>query len=141
MSRRLTGGIDVTRTGRHRVRIRKQTVGTFDTREEAERERALACARLNATRRVRRSDGVVYFAQLGTGGPIKIGRAVNVEKRLRCMQTSVPEALRLLATSAGGPTEERALHRRFLGHRVRGEWFRPAPELLEFIASLERVAG
>ncbi len=38
--RKLTGGIDVTSNGRFRVRVRKQTVGIYDTEDEAETMRA-----------------------------------------------------------------------------------------------------
>lgn len=72
----------------------------------------------------------VYFIQAGVGGPIKIGSAVDVDKRLAELQTGCPDLLRIIGTSAGGREAEFALHRKFSAHRIRGEWFYPCPELL-----------
>jgi hypothetical protein len=82
----------------------------------------------------------VYFAQLGDGGPIKIGVAKNPRKRIAGMQTACPQPLRCLATIPGDASRERELHRRFAPHRLRREWFRPAPEILEFVTSVSKEA-
>ncbi len=81
--------------------------------------------------------GGVYFVQAGEGGPIKIGVASNVRERLQTLQTGSAVVLRLLgvAYDATAP-EEAALHERFAAHRIRGEWFRPAADLLEHVAAL-----
>lgn len=78
----------------------------------------------------------VYFVQAGTDGPVKIGTATDIQARVRGLQTGSPHRLNLLATSTGGRRLEKRLHRRFAAHRVLGEWFSPAPALLEYIASL-----
>lgn len=75
----------------------------------------------------------VYFIQSGEGGPIKIGYSTNVEKRQRDLQISSPHQLALLARLPGGPKLEKVIHRGFAEHRVKGEWFRPADDLLTFI--------
>lgn len=75
----------------------------------------------------------VYFIQHGTDGPIKIGCALNVRSRVRALQEWNPVPLRLLGYCHGHLNHERALHKRFAEHRVRGEWFRPVPELLTYI--------
>lgn len=80
----------------------------------------------------------VYFIQAGESGPIKIGEADDVPQRLRELQTGNPEELRLLGLLAWRPGLEVDLHCRFYLEHVRGEWFRPAPELLAFIAELCR---
>jgi hypothetical protein len=76
----------------------------------------------------------VYFIQAGEDGPIKIGCAVDVPRRLKVLQTGNVEVLRLLCDFEGGPEEERRLHRLFAGHHLRGEWFRPSIELLDWTA-------
>lgn len=80
----------------------------------------------------------VYFAQAGEGGPIKIGTSEQVERRIRSLQSSIPQPLRLLGTVLGGHARERELHRQFEALRIQGEWFRPEAPLLDFIGA---VAG
>jgi hypothetical protein len=82
---------------------------------------------------------VIYFIQ-DTAGNIKIGHANNVQGRFRSLQTAHAHKLRLLATIPGSQFDERRLHKRFAAHRLGGEWFRPAPELLAFIGAPEQVA-
>lgn len=73
---------------------------------------------------------VVYFVQAGAGGPIKIGVASNMSQRLCALQTGSPDLLSLLATLPGTTKDEMRLHRLLRSFRHRGEWFRPAPEVL-----------
>lgn len=72
-----------------------------------------------------------YFVQATDGGPIKIGRTNDVEKRLRSLQANCPAKLRWLGWMSG--SMERHLHERFAAHRLHGEWFAPAEGLIEFI--------
>jgi hypothetical protein len=76
----------------------------------------------------------VYFIQAGAADPIKIGSAKNPQHRLQTLQIGAHCSLRLIARMDGGEAEERALHRKFSHLRLRGEWFKPGPELLAFIA-------
>lgn len=77
----------------------------------------------------------VYFVQCGVVGPIKIGSAGDVTRRVAALQTGTPERLRVIARAPGvGVEGERELHRRFAHRRIRGEWFRPSPDLLNFAA-------
>jgi hypothetical protein len=78
----------------------------------------------------------VYFLQRESGGAIKIGVAGDIKKRMSALQTAFPDRLRVLGTQSGGRDEETALHRRFAAHRLHGEWFAPAPELLAYIEGL-----
>lgn len=79
----------------------------------------------------------VYFIQHGEAGEIKIGTTGgSPQGRMASLQTGAPLELRLLVSVPGGPADERALHERFAEHRLRGEWFRPAPALLHFIEGL-----
>jgi hypothetical protein len=81
---------------------------------------------------------IVYFVQRGTDGPVKIGSAEDVGKRVRTLQTGSPERLRLLATVPGGSSLEGLIHERLGAHRIRGEWFRPHAAVL---AEAERFAA
>ena len=76
----------------------------------------------------------VYLIQVGEDGPIKIGHANDPWRRLSELQTSNPTPMRLLALLDGEEAEEAALHLRFQGLRIRGEWFDPSPELTALAA-------
>ncbi|MBU0491029.1 MAG: GIY-YIG nuclease family protein [Chloroflexi bacterium] len=76
---------------------------------------------------------MIYIIQAGDDGPLKIGRAANPQQRLAELQHGSPAPLQLRATLPGGRTEERALCARFAAHRLHGEWFAPAAELLDWV--------
>lgn len=75
----------------------------------------------------------VYFIQSERGGPVKIGMSKDPQKRLEQIQTNHPDRLRLLAVERGGKKEEAKLHERFGALRLKGEWFRPGPDLMRYI--------
>jgi hypothetical protein len=77
----------------------------------------------------------VYFIG-AADGPIKIGRAFVPEQRLKDIQCGYPYPLSVLATVKGGAGLERAYHERYAAHRLNGEWFDRAPEIL---AEIERL--
>ncbi len=71
----------------------------------------------------------VYFIQSGKNGPIKIGLARSIQKRLETMQTGNPYELRLITSvhcdsRAQAESLEKHFHRLFARKRLRGEWFR-----------------
>lgn len=76
----------------------------------------------------------VYFIQ--SPHAIKIGRSNDSKRRLAVLQTSQSEPLRLVACTPGGRELETEYHRQFAKHRLHGEWFSPAPEILAEIARL-----
>lgn len=78
----------------------------------------------------------VYF-MASKDGPIKIGRALFPEQRLKEVQLGYPYPLELLATTPGGAGAERSYHQRFAAHRLNGEWFERCPEIL---AEIERLS-
>jgi hypothetical protein len=80
--------------------------------------------------------GFVYFVQSGEDGPIKIGFAEDVARRVRELQTAHAARLRILAFIRGSMTTERQLHWQFRAIRISGEWYSPGPELLAYIAEL-----
>lgn len=81
----------------------------------------------------------VYFIQESPAGPIKIGKSVNPVARMREFQTHHAATLVLMAVTRDHV--EAALHQRFATLRLRGEWFRAGPELVEFIQQLQAVAA
>lgn len=77
-----------------------------------------------------RREGYVYFVQRGTDGPIKIGWSVNPRKRLSSLRSASAESLTLLKVEWTSRKRERQLHELLAEHRITGEWFHPAPEVL-----------
>jgi hypothetical protein len=78
--------------------------------------------------------GWVYFVQAHCGS-IKIGRARDVQFRLKELQCANPHKLTLLAVAVDGGNEVQ-YHRKFAAHRLLGEWFAPHPDIL---AEIERL--
>lgn len=79
----------------------------------------------------------VYFIQAETLGLIKIGCAVDPSDRLYTLQCGSPDQLKLLAVirDPNAYDREKGLHHHFRAHQSHGEWFRPAPEVLAYIAA------
>lgn len=73
----------------------------------------------------------VYFIRCGASGPIKIGSAYDVAKRIVGLQTAHFEKLTLLGSSE--VLVEFDVHERFADLRMRGEWFSVSRSLLAFI--------
>lgn len=86
-------------------------------------------------------EGCVYFIRSEKTHAIKIGfTAGQADKRLKSLQTAHPYKLQLLATIPGNLEFEKSLHDRFSSHRLKGEWFRPHPDILAFIAVINEGA-
>jgi hypothetical protein len=81
----------------------------------------------------------VYFLQESSIGAIKIGTTKNVNTRVRTAATYTPHTLSVIASISGNHEIKIDLHRRFADARIRrrGEWFRPVPELLAYIAEIK----
>lgn len=76
----------------------------------------------------------LYFVQSGVSGPIKIGLAVDVLSRVRLLQSGNPESLVILATLSNATERlEWQMHDQFRQDCLRGEWFDPSDQLLQFI--------
>jgi hypothetical protein len=71
--------------------------------------------------------GDLYFIRCGDA--VKIGRTTNIVQRLANMQVNNPHEIDCLLLLKGQGKEEGRWHKRFKHHRVRGEWFRWAPDL------------
>ena len=74
----------------------------------------------------------VYFIAVGKNA-IKIGVAKNVEARLVNLQIGNPKKLRLIGSIRGDEKTEKMFHVAFSKYHVRGEWFKAAAPLLQFI--------
>jgi len=80
----------------------------------------------------------VYFIRAARTGLVKIGVTVDVAARLRGLRTMSADTLTLLASVPGSQALERELHERFKVARRHGEWFEPTPELLAYVAEIQR---
>lgn len=82
---------------------------------------------------------LIYFAACATQrGPIKIGLASNVSRRLREVQVGCPYPIDLMGTLPGGRAGEALLHRLFSDFKIHGEWFWPDAIVVRTIKALLR---
>jgi len=86
----------------------------------------------------------VYFIRAGNTGPIKIGVASNVERRLDALQTGNHLTLYIIATikyssRAEAYEKERKFHNLFKHKRLRGEWFSNKIKLSEIDDEMNKV--
>ncbi len=91
-------------------------------------------------RDLRRSSagGHTYFAQAVSGGPIKIG-FTRRDPAVRVAELGGAEEMVVLATIRGNV--EKATHLALDAHRLRREWFSPAPEVLAVVEQARSVQG
>ena len=80
----------------------------------------------------------IYFIQQGSDGPVKIGMASDVRKRLVALKHANPYKLHLLCSISTHRRMEQIIHRRFKNHRIRGEWFNPSPDIMSFINKIRK---
>lgn len=115
----------------------------YNKRKEEERK-AASLQKIEEEKRAkelaykRRYPGFIYFIQGESGGPIKIGYTENVEKRLCALQTGHYDTLKVLKAIPGNINDEKKHHKKFQHLRLRGEWFKPEQELLNYIDSLNQ---
>jgi len=74
-----------------------------------------------------------YIIRAGLTGPVKIGRADDVEARRRDLQTAHHETLHVLRVLDTPFDAEPILHAKFAALRIRGEWFEFDQEMLSFV--------
>lgn len=77
-------------------------------------------------------DGIVYFVERESDGCIKIGKSVNALSRISILETEYGK-MKPLGWELGGIKREGELHKRFKSIREDGEFFFPAPLLLDYI--------
>lgn len=84
----------------------------------------------------------IYFIFNRDSNSIKIGRAKDVEQRLKSLQTSSPVPLELLKviqldSMKAAQNLERSLHVKFSHLRLMGEWFKAKQELMNYLENCE----
>lgn len=75
-------------------------------------------------RRDRRTDNKVFIYAMRGGDFIKFGKAINVQQRLKELQTGCPWKLEILGFCEAGATLEGIIHSHLRQDREQGEWFR-----------------
>ena len=81
---------------------------------------------------------MIYFLKENSRyGKVKIGYSNNIKKRLESLQVANSNELLVLLVANGGQRAEKGLHHKFKSLRVRGEWYKPAPELMKFIDEIK----
>lgn len=79
--------------------------------------------------------GFVYFIQVGTDGPIKIGFSKEDPlRRLNDLQAGCPWDLRLVGALPGTKFHERLLQEKFSEFKIRREWFTPQIDIGEMLS-------
>lgn len=82
--------------------------------------------------------GIIYFIKSSNNHEVKIGfTSGDVAKRMSTLQTSHPYKLELLATIPGDTKFESELHNTFQQHRLRGEWFKPHPDVMTYVSNIK----
>jgi len=79
----------------------------------------------------------IYFIQEESSGAIKIGFTNDLSMRQSNLKCCNPNTLKLLATVHGSIADEMRLHEKFGHLRIKGEWYKPEPELTDFIAKAQ----
>lgn len=83
----------------------------------------------------------LYFIQADAPrGPVKIGVAMRPMERLETLQVGCPYPLTLVAAVPGTVVIEHAIHEHLKEYRRVGEWFEPAPPVLEVAAEFFDIA-
>lgn len=123
-----------------------QTAGPLAELADATDSKSTACQADNSPTSNKLSEGIsppskrrtsktarvyTYLVQAFDGGPIKIGRTIDVAKRISLLQCGNPKPLRLLTVQEGD--REHALHMKFAQYRTTGEWFISGPEIIDWI--------
>jgi hypothetical protein len=82
--------------------------------------------------------GYIYFLLADKLDAVKIGfTRLSVEGRFKDYSSYCPYAYEVLKVISGTMLEERALHKRFVKDKIRGEWFHYTEELKKFIEELK----
>ncbi len=72
-------------------------------------------------------------------GNIKIGITADPQQRLSQLQSGNSDLLSIEGLAIGSEIAEYVLHVRFSQHHIRGEWFRPADEVVAFMDTLPSI--
>lgn len=80
---------------------------------------------------------IIYFVQLEKIGPIKIGTASNLHKRLYYLQTANPYKINVLYCYEGAKEDEASWHKYFIHYNIKGEWFHPDKSIFDEIENMK----
>ena len=82
----------------------------------------------------------VYMIRAGEHGPVKIGFAEDVVRRLGKMQADNHERLTVLRIFHGSVAEEATLHTLFAANALHGEWFSFTKAMMGDVGLTEIIA-
>jgi len=80
----------------------------------------------------------VYFAF--RHDRLKIGHTIQPRQRIRTLETQMGAEFNKVIFVEGKRSKEALLHRKFAEHRLIGEWFKPHPDILDYVAKLNPAA-
>ena len=83
--------------------------------------------------------GFVYFLQSETNNQIKIGYTRDIHQRIMQLQVNKKDKLRFLLMVPGNYGYEARLHQFFKRHNVDGEWYKPDPEIFNYMDKLREL--
>jgi hypothetical protein len=86
---------------------------------------------------VKSSKDFIYFFESELTKLIKIGFSGNVVRRKKQIEGMQGGKINILKKINSSQKNEKYLHERFSHLKIQGEWFRPDPELLDFIKNLK----
>lgn len=81
------------------------------------------------------SIGTVYLIQRGAAGPIRVGYTRNLAECLRRLQAAHSEPLYVVFSKPGTRSLAQWMQTRWEAHRIRGDWFRPSPQIFMALAN------
>lgn len=88
------------------------------------------------------AEAVVYFAQAGFEGPIKVGyTSGDATKRAKALQTGNAVEISIVGQIVGDRSLEKVIHQRLNAARIRGEWFERDAALAELGLWLPNAGG
>lgn len=76
---------------------------------------------------------MIYFIRGKESGNIKIGFSINPEKRKSNLQTAHYEELEFIGIMNGSLEDESKIKEFFSEFKIRGEWYRPVKEVLDYV--------
>jgi len=76
---------------------------------------------------------MIYFIRGKESGNIKIGFSMNPDKRKAHLQTAHYEELEFIGIMDGTLDDEAKIKERFLKFNIRGEWYSPVSDILNFV--------
>lgn len=79
----------------------------------------------------------MYFMQGENGGSIRIGYSIHPVKTLKSLQNGYPDTLKILVVIPEYHYEVMNLEKRFEKYKTKGNWYKPAKEILDVIEELK----